>query len=306
MRQKIGIMVVLISLLMMSIIAGCSNTNSDADKQNVKAPEQNVTIKVGGSSTLAPIIAKCADDFTEEYKTWNKVDSSLPEEGIVIFVSTGGSGFGMKSALDGTFDLGMVSKTLKDEEKEQFKEGEIIQLGSDVLDIAVNPKNPVAKVKPDLSKEEIKAIFSGNIKTWKELDPALPDRPIVVCVRDLGGGASEVFDKAIMEGTPISNQALQIPSMGALAGKVMDNQDAIGYVSSGLVNQNADKLTALKVDGIAPTVENITSGKYQIGRPLLLMSKDKLNAREQLFVDYLKSDKGRTVIEDLGYIPPAK
>ncbi|MGR6837500.1 phosphate ABC transporter substrate-binding protein [Syntrophomonas erecta] len=304
MRVKRLAALLLIAALALFAVAGCGGDKPAAD--NNPATDQKSSIKIGGSSTLAPIIAKCADDFTEEFKTWNKVDPSLPEEPIVIFVSTGGSGFGMKSAVDGTFDFGMVSKDLKDEEKAQFADGTIVQLGSDVLDIAVNPANPVTKVKPDLTTEEIKAIFAGQIKTWQQLEPSLPDRPVVVAVRDLGGGASEVFDKAVMKGTPISPEALQIPSMGALAGKVMDNVDTIGYVSSGLVNQNSDKITALSVDGIAPTVENIVAGKYKIGRPLLLVSKDKPNSQQQAFLDYLQSEKGLKVVEKMGYIPAAQ
>lgn len=304
MRKRNWLSILLISILALVLISGCGEKKQSSDDKSV--PAQKSSIKLGGSSTLSPIIAKCADSFTEEFKTWNKVDSSLPEEPIVIFVSTGGSGFGIKSAADGTFDIGMVSKDLKDEEKSQFANGTVTQLGSDVLDIAVNPQNPVSKVKPNLTTAEVKSIFSGEIKTWKQLDAQLPDRPIVVLVRDLGGGASEVFDKAVMNGTPISSSALQIPSMGALAAKVMDNADAIGYVSSGLVNQNPDKLKALSVDGIAPTVENIVSGKYKIGRPLLLVTKAKPDTKQQLFIDYLQSDKGRAVIEEMGYIPAAK
>lgn len=297
MKERKWLIILLVSILALCLLSGCTGNGKDTAAADDKA------VKIGGSSTLAPIIAKCADNFTEEYKTWNKVDAGLPEEPIVIFVSTGGSGFGLKSAVDGTFDLGMVSKDLSDEEKEQFAEGSIVQLGSDVLDIAVNPANPIAEVKPDLSTEELVAIFSGKVKTWKELDPALPDKQIVVAVRDVGGGASEVFDKAVMKGTAISAEALQIPSMGALAGKIMDNEDTIGYVSSGLVNQNPDKIKPLSVDGIAPTNENISSGKYKISRPLLLVSKDKPNEREKLFLDYLQSDKCTKVVEELGYVP---
>ncbi len=297
MRGNKWLSILLISVLALCLLCGCAGNEQQAE---------TTSIKIGGSSTMAPIIAKCADNFTDEYKTWNKVDSSLPEEPIVIYVSTGGSGFGLKSAADGTFDFGMVTKDLKDEEEKQFAGGSIVQLGSDVLDIGVNSANPVAQVKPDLSTEELVAIFSGKIKTWKELDPALPDRPIVVAVRDVGGGASDVFDKAVMKGTAISPSALQIPSMGALAGKIMDNADTIGYVSSGLVNQNPDKIKALSVDGIAPTLQNITSGKYKIGRPLLLLSKDKPDSRQQLFLDYLQSDKCMKVVEDMGYIPMAQ
>lgn len=302
MRRKPWLIILLISILSLCLLSGCANNEQGAE---TTASAEKTSIKIGGSSTMAPIIAKCADNFTDEFKTWNKVDASLPEEPIVIYVSTGGSGFGLKSAVDGTFDFGMVTKDLKDEEKKQFANGSIVQLGSDVLDIGVNAANPVAEVKPDLSTEELVAIFSGELKTWKELDPALPDRPIVVAVRDLGGGASEVFDKAVMKGTPISPEALQIPSMGALAGKIMDNADTIGYVSSGLVNQNPDKIKPLSVDGVAPTLENITSGEYKIGRPLLLVSKDKPNKLQQSFLDYLQSDQCMKVVEEMGYIPVA-
>jgi phosphate transport system substrate-binding protein len=293
-RRWLGVLLVFI--LSLCLLAGCAGSETDKDSAGN-------SIKIGGSSTLAPILAQCADNFTEEYKTWDKVDASLPEEPIVIFVSTGGSGFGIKSAADGTFDFGMVSKALSDEENEQFAEGSVVQLGSDVLAIGVNPANPVAQAKPDLSTDELVSIFSGEFKTWKELDPALPDSPIVVAVRDVGGGASEVFDKAVMKGTSISSEALQIPSMGALAGKIMDNEDTIGYVSSGLVNQNPDKIKALSVDGISPTNENINSGKYKISRPMLLVSIDKPDAREQLFLDYLQSDECMQVVEEMGYVP---
>jgi phosphate transport system substrate-binding protein len=293
-RRWLGVLLVFI--LSLCLLAGCAGSETDKDSAGN-------SIKIGGSSTLAPILAQCADNFTEEYKTWDKVDASLPEEPIVIFVSTGGSGFGIKSAADGTFDFGMVSKALSDEENEQFAEGSVVQLGSDVLAIGVNPANPVAQAKPDLSTDELVSIFSGEFKTWKELDPALPDSPIVVAVRDVGGGASEVFDKAVMKGTSISSEALQIPSMGALAGKIMDNEDTIGYVSSGLVNQNPDKIKALSVDGISPTNENINSGKYKISRPMLLVSVDKPDTHEQLFLEYLQSDKCMQVVEEMGYVP---
>lgn len=304
MKKIVCLTVLLITFLALGLFAGCSSNQPGGE--NNAATKEDVSIKIGGSSTLAPIIAQCADQFTEEFKTWDKVDASLPEEPIVIFVSTGGSGFGLKSAVDGTFDFGMVSKNLKDEEKGQFADGTITQLGSDVLVIGVNANNPVAQVKPDMTTEELVAIFSGQVKNWKDVDPSLPDRPIVVAVRDLGGGASEVFDTAVMKGTPISDQALQIPSMGALAGKIMDNADTIGYVSSGLVNQNPDKIIPISVDDIAPTLENINSGAYKVGRPLLLVSKEAPNDREQKFLDYLLSEPGLKVVEEMGYIPVAR
>lgn len=299
-KSWLSILLVSVMILSMGLIAGCGGGEKESNGQN---PAEKTTIKFGGSSTLAPILAKCADNFTEEFKTWNNVDASLPEEPIVIFVSTGGSGFGFKSAIDKTFDFGMVTRDLNDDEKTALAEGTIVQLGSDVLDVAVNNENPLPAVKPDLTTEELVAIFSGEVTKWSELDEALPERSIVVAVRDLGGGASIVFDNAIMKGTPISPDALQLPSMGALGGKIMDNADTIGYVSSGLVNQNQDKLIPFSVDGVEPTLDNINSGQYNISRPLLLISQDSPNKFEAAFLDYLQSDKGLKVVEDLGYVP---
>ena len=106
MNRKLLLVLALISLLLMASLTGCSQLGTSTP--NTTVPQTESSIKIGGSSTLSPIIAKCADNFTEEYKTWNKVDPSLPEEPIVIFVSTGGSGFGVKSTIDGTFDLGRL------------------------------------------------------------------------------------------------------------------------------------------------------------------------------------------------------
>ncbi len=199
----------------------------------------------------------------------------------------------------------MTARDIKDSEKEKMPNGKIYRLGTDALTIAVNPKNPVLQVKPDVTTEEVKKIFAGEISTWKQLDERLPDRPIIVAVRDLGGGASQVFDELVMKGTPIAKEALQIPSMGALAAKVMENADAIGYVSTGMVAQNEGKISVLSVEGIAPTAENISSGKYKIARPLLIFTKEEPKGQLKFFIDYLMSEKGRQVVEEMGFIPAA-
>ncbi len=297
----------LVSLLVLLVLAGCGQSSKAPTSEPAKeTAAKDQSIKLGGSSTLAPVIAKCADDFTEQYKTWNKVDPKLPEEPIVIFVSTGGSGFGVKSALDGTVNIGLVSREMKEEEKAKMPNGKIIKLGSDALAIAVNPQNPVVQVKPNLTTDEVKRIFAGEIKTWQELDAKLPNRPTVLAIRDLGGGASQVFDELVMKKTPVAKEAIQLPSMGALAGKVAENADAIGYVSTGLIKQNEGKISALNIDGVTPTNENIASGQYKIARPLLLVTKEQPDQKQQLFIDYLFSEKGLKVVEEMGFVPVAK
>ena len=304
MRERRFLSIILL-ILGLFLLAGCDQSQQTKVEQVKDSASKAYSIKIGGSSTLSPVIAKCADNFTEKYKTWNKVDPKLPEEPIAIFVSSGGSGFGVKSTINGTVDIGLASREITNSEKEKMAKGNIYKMGSDALTIAVNPQNLVLKVKPNLTADELKRIFAGEIKTWKQLDAGLPDTPIVIAVRDLGGGASQIFDELVMKGTPVAKEALQLPSMGALAGKVMENANAIGYVSVGLVKQNQGKIGVLNVDGVEPTIENIAGGKYKIARPLLMLTKDKPDDQQQLFIDYLLSADGLKVVEDMGFIPPA-
>ena len=256
-----------------------------------------------GSSTLAPVIASISTDFIEKYETWNKVNAAFPEKNIIIFVSSGGSGAGVKSVLDGTSNFGMLAREVKDTEKAKIKDFKEYTLGIDALTISVNPKNPILKIKDSLSTEELQKIFSGAVTTWKQLDSRLPNKEIVVVTRDLGGGAHEVFQKKIMGSIQVKKDAIQAPSMGALVQKVISNQYAIGYASFGIVNQNTGKLIPIKVDNVAATKENIASGAYKISRPLIVVQSGEPNAAQKAFLDVLQGAEGRAKIEKMGFVP---
>ena len=267
----------LIMLILSIVLTGCTGENPTgaAGNQNEVGKTGNkendafkAQITFNGSSTLAPVISAIATDFIEEYTTWDKVNPDFPAENISIYVSAGGSSAGVKAVLEGTSDFGMLAREIKEEENQKIGEPKAFKLGIDALTISVNPENPLLKIKDSLSTEEVKKIFAGKYKYWDEIDSSLPHREIVVAIRDLGGGAHEVFQKSIMGDTDVREDAIQAPSMGALVTKVIENKDAIGYASFGMVNQNEGKLIPLKVDGIEATKENIVNGSYKISRPL--------------------------------------
>lgn len=260
-------------------------------------------IHFNGSSTLAPVIASVSNDFIEKYGTWDKVNSSFPKEKIVIFVSSGGSGAGVKSVLDGTSTFGMLAREVKEGEKAKFKNCKEYLLGMDALTISVNPKNPILKYKESLSTEELQKIFSGSVTTWKQLDSRLPNKAIVVVTRDLGGGAHEVFQKKIMGSMQVKKDAIQAPSMGALVKKVISNKYAIGYASFGIVNQHIGKLIPIKVDTVAATKENIANGTYKISRPLIVIREGEPTVAQKAFLDVLQGSDGRAKIEKMGFVP---
>lgn len=284
-------------ILFLSIIClyGCGDNKKSSSDFKSK-------ISFDGSSSLAPIIASIGNKFMEEYGTWDKVNSNLPNEKISIFVASAGSGAGVKSILDNTANFGMLARKIRDSEKEKMKNYKEFMVAYDALTVSVNSKNPIIKIKDNLDTKTIRNIFSGEYKFWSDVDVSLPKKEIVVIIRDLSGGAYEVFQESIMGDTQISANAIQSPSMGALGIKIAENENAIGYASYGVYNQNKDKLFALKVDGIEPTKENILNGSYKIQRPLMFIKNSELLENEKEFVNYIFSDLGKQIVNENGYI----
>lgn len=260
-----------------------------------------------GSTSLYPIISSLASSFTETYVTWDKVDSQFPKKNISIYVAPGGSGVGASAAIDGTADFGMLARDIKSSEVEKLgAEYKQFMVAKDALTVSVNSKNPIVEKMDDMDTETISKIFSGEIKTWNELDSSLPEEKINVYIRDLSGGAYEVFQNVIMKDKTISDEATQSASMTELANNIANDEWGIGYAGYGAYNKinSTDKvLTAMKVDGIEATEENIVSGDYKVQRPVMFVSGHKIADSEQKFIDYVFSDTGRKVIAANGYIP---
>jgi|TARA_B100000315_G_scaffold259566_1_gene316094 phosphate transport system substrate-binding protein len=270
--------------------------------QKVNAENLDVdSLRIGGSTTLLPIITNCANDFMEKYKTWNKIDSKLSKRDIIIFVSGGGSGFGIKSTINGTFDIGLASRNLKEKEKKLLGKHKTFLVGKDAVVIAANKDNCLAKTNKDLMKSEVAEIFSGSKKTYKSIDPSLPDDNIVLLVRDAGAGSAELMQKLIMGKSQISPNALQLPSQGALLKKLETNSRFIGYISSGLV-LSSDKLYGFALDGVKPSNTNIVNGKYSFVRPLLMIVKDEPSLAAKYFIDYILTTGQKTVSAN-HYVP---
>ena len=281
-----------------------TTAGATAEEPAVTPIEIDTTIAFAGSSSLAPVIASIGEAFRTEYGTWNMVNPAFPAEEIDIPVASGGSGDGPKSVIDGTADFGMLARAVKDSEKESMGAGYTeYMVASDALTVSVNKNNPAAAIIEDIDTDTLRKVFSGEIAYWDELDSSLEHKEIVVCIRDLTGGAAEVFEKQVMQGTPITENAIQTPSMGALAEKIAENEYAIGYAGYGVYNLNTDKLVAFKFNGVAPTEENILNGSYTIQRPVLFCINRELDAAEQAFVDYIFSDTGRAIVIENGYIP---
>lgn len=260
-----------------------------------------------GSTSLYPIISSLASSFTDEYVTWDKVDAAFPGDNISIYVAPGGSGVGASAVIDGTCDFGMIARSIKDSEKEALGAGytEYV-VAKDALTVSVNAENPLCGLTDDLSTDTIRQIFSGDLSTWNEVDASLPSETINVYIRDLSGGAYEVFQKAIMGDSEVTASATQSASMTELATNIANDPWGIGYAGFGAynkANQNGQVLFAMKVDGVEANEDTIISGDYTVQRPIMFVTGKAPTPSQQAFVDYVFSDAGYKVVEDNGYIP---
>jgi phosphate transport system substrate-binding protein len=265
------------------------------------AGDQDATVRAGGSTTLLPIMANCSSEFMEKYQTWDRVDASLPKSTTTVFVTGGGSGFGVKSLLSGVVDIGMISRDLKDQERKLLGEHQSHLVGKDAVAIAVGTRNPLAGRKKGFAPAELAAIFSGEIKTYQELDRTLPAKPIVLLTRDSGAGSTEIFQEKVMGDKKFSPRALQLPSQGALLEKLQANNNAIAYISSGLA-LNSKNLKAFALENIQPTDANVTNGTYSLARPLLMVVKGTPAPTVRHFVNYALGSCQKIVVAN-GYVP---
>jgi len=311
MKKKFMLML-LIGIMGSTMLSGCGTkaveneaqieTTVDSSQDEVGSKIEAESLLLKGSSTLAPVVTKMTETFKTENKTWDKVDAKFDATEIDIAISGGGSGTGVKSAIDGSSSFGLVSRPVSDDEKSKIEDYKEFKLGTDALTISVNPENKLYEVQESISTDELRKIFSGEHKYWDEVNSKLDHEEIVLVTRDLGGGAHKVFAKKVMGDTEVSSNVIQAPSMGALVTKIIENKNAIGYASFGVVNQNLGKVSPLSIDGVEPTAENIISGDYKISRPLLVICKGEMTDAQNAFVKYMTSEDGMKIVSELGFV----
>jgi phosphate transport system substrate-binding protein len=262
---------------------------------------QDTSIRVGGSTTALPIISACAAHFMEKFPSWDRADASLNKDATVVYVTGGGSGFGVKGLMNGTIDIGMVSRDLKDTEVSALGQPVMKVFARDAVAIATSASNPISRVKQGFTQGELVSIFSGQFAELVHIDKSLPAKPVVLLTRDASGGVTEIFQDRVMKQQRLAPSRLQFPSTAALVKKLESNDAAIAFVSAGAVSQDGD-IRVYSVDGVAPTQENITNDKYTLNRPMQVVAKANPTRKVQAFIDYVLGDC-QQVVKDHGFVP---
>ena len=290
--------------LCVGLFAGCGNTQGGGSAQpsqpaqtegQTPATEPAVsetpanetvtgTVNTNGSTSMESVVGSLSEAFMAQ------------NGGITVNYSPTGSGTGIQAIIDGTCDIGLSSRALKDEEKAQGAVENIVAL--DGVALVVNPENSVA----DLSVEQIAQIFTGEITNWSELGGA--DGEIAVIGREAGSGTRGAFEEIVgVEDACVYRN--ELTSTGDVIANVASNPNAIGYASLSAVD---DTVKAVTVDGVAPSEETVQDGTYAIQRPFVMVTKEgtELSPAAQAFLDYSMSADVAQIIKDAGAVPPVK
>lgn len=259
-------------------------------------------ITIDGSSTVAPISKAVAEDFAKS------------NPGVKVPVGTSGTGGGFKKFCAGDTDISNASRPIKAKEAEdcQKKGVEFVELpiAVDGLTVVVNKENTWAKC---LTVAELKTMWSpdseGKITTWDQVRPDFPKEPLALFGAGADSGTFDYFTEAVNGKSKVSRKDFQPSEDDNIIVKgVQGSKGALGFFGVAYYEENAKALTAVEIDGgkgcVAPTIENINSGKYSpLSRPLFIYVNKKSLARPEVkaFVDYYFKDL--KVVKEVGYVP---
>jgi phosphate transport system substrate-binding protein len=238
-------------------------------------------IAMAGSTSMEKIANAAAEGFMAKYPN------------VTISPEFTGSGAGLEALIAGTIDIGNSSRNLTDDEKASGAVENIICL--DGIAVVVDTANTVT----NLTKDQLTQIFTGAVTNWKDLGGA--DQPIVVVGRESGSGTRGAFEE-LLEIQDLCKYSNEINSTGGVLAKVASTPGAIGYVSLDIVD---DTVSAVSLEGVEPTVENIKAGTYFLQRPFVMATMGEISEQSELvqaFFEYLKSDEGKELIQSVGLI----
>ena len=291
MKLKKFIAMMAVTAMVAGMATGCGGSKSDAGSDSTgsdtKTESLSGTITAAGSSALKPLADDAADSFLNE------------NPDVSITIDAGGSGEGLKQVSEGTVDIGN-SDVAAEDKLDADKAKELVDHQVCVITMAPIVNEDVAKAGvKSLTKEQLISIFTGKTTNWKEVGGA--DAEIVVVSREDGSGTRDGFQEIVgFESGDLTSNAQISDGSGNIKSIVEGNENAIGYISFGYVDENVNALT---IDGVELNAENVKNDSYAIARPFLFANKeDVITEQGKNFIDFILSEEGQNVVEENGFI----
>jgi phosphate transport system substrate-binding protein len=254
-------------------------------------------LRVNGSTTVNPVVAEAAEALRAE-------------RGMTIHVDTqGGSSGGIAALGDGRAEVAMISRPLEPEDRTRYPRIRFqpVQIGSDAVALVVSRDVWEGGVRA-LSKEQVRGLYEGRVKSWKELGG--PDRRIVFFNKEPGRGTWEVFAHWLY-GDPKKAPLVSWPEVGAneeARNKVASTPGAISQLSSAWADGRQVFALGVRVDGgrtVRPDLAAVRDGSYPLARQLFVVTDGPAQGESKVLIDFLLGPRGQALVKKHGYLPLA-
>ncbi|MBD2016546.1 phosphate ABC transporter substrate-binding protein [Microcoleus sp. FACHB-53] len=240
-----------------------------------------------GSSTVAPLVTEIGKRFEAE------------NSAVRVDVQSGGSSRGITDARKGLANIGMVSRALKEDEKDL----QAFTIARDGVTIILHKDNSV----PSLSDRQVVDIYTGKIGNWKQVGGK--DAPITVVNKAEGRSTLELFAQYFkLKNSDIKAQVVIGDNEQGIK-TVTGNPNAIGYVSIGTAEYNSANgvpVKLLPVNGVAATTANVQNGTFPISRPLNLVTKSQPQGLDKEFIDFARSQQVQNIVKEQNFVSLSK
>ena len=254
------------------------------------APSSTITVK--GSDTMVQLAQRWAEKYMKENPSVN------------IQVNGGGSGTGISALINGTIDVCTASRPMKDAEKLKLRErygstGIEVRTAKDGLTIYINEANGVN----ELSFAQIKGIYTGKIKNWKEVGGS--DADIILYGRENSSGTYAFLKELVLKNDDYANAMQALPGTAAVVNAVKRDPNGIGFGGAGYA-KGVKGVSVKSSDGgtaYTPTRDNVISGNYPITRYLYFYLREKPSGEIKEFINWVRSPEGQEIVNNEGFFP---
>ena len=287
--MKKTLALILTLALSLAALTGCgsktetpADTNTDSSAQTETPAETALSgsVSTNGSTSMEKVIGTLSEQFMAD------------NSGVTVTYDPTGSGAGIEAASNGSADIGLASRALKDDEKADV-DGTTIAL--DGIAIIVNNASKVE----DLTVDQLKQMFTGEITNWSEVGG--DDGEIVLIGREAGSGTRDGFE-SIVDVKDSCKYAQELTATGAVISAVEANPLAIGYASLSAVGDTVKMVT---VGGVECSEETVKDGSYEVQRPFVFVTNKSVTLSEQAqaFFDFATSADAADLIRTAGAVP---